>query len=274
MKIYPYLLLLVATSALGQPVIQQGTPSFTIHSGVAAEPPKLTKFNLDFPGGTPVQLVAAIEKASARPLNVVIPDEYANENIPALKMTQITASDLFRGLEMASLKTEAYRSSAYYGGGNPSYQQLQTTLSFQTTGPQTDDSIWYFRGRQKPPDFSAWDAKPAPARICRFYSLNPYLEQGIKVEDITTAIQTGWKMLGEKETPAISFHKETKLLIAVGEPGKLETIDSVLNALRPGSQPNSFSERLSMIQRSPPPPAGPKTNAATPKATAPPESEP
>ena len=55
---------------------------------------------------------------------------------------------------------------------------------------------------------------------------------GLSVDDITTAIQTGWKMMGDKETPSISFHKDTQLLIAVGEPGKLETIDAVLEALR------------------------------------------
>src|ERR1035437_7428839 len=34
--------------------------------------PVLTKFNLDFPGGTPKELVAAIEKAMGKPLNVII----------------------------------------------------------------------------------------------------------------------------------------------------------------------------------------------------------
>ncbi len=211
MKKYPYLLVLVTISALGQPAAPPAggnTVPTRVLSVVTDESSKLTKFNLDFPGGTPKQLVAAIEKASARPLNVVIPEEFANENIPALKMTQVTAPDLFRGLEMASLKTEAYRSSAYYGGGNSSYQLLQTTLSFKTTGPQTDDSIWYFRGRDKPPDFSAWEAKQTPTKSCRFYLLNPYLEQGTKVEDITTAIQTGWKMLGEsKRQPSASIRK-------------------------------------------------------------------
>jgi hypothetical protein len=68
--------------------------------------------------------------------------------------------------------------------------------------------------------------------ICRFYSLTPYLEQEIAtVDDITTAIDTGWKMLGESSPPKISFHKDTKLLIAVGEPSKLEIIDSALKAL-------------------------------------------
>jgi hypothetical protein len=71
-----------------------------------------------------------------------------------------------------------------------------------------------------------------PSKACRFYLLSPYLERGLTVDDITTAIQTGWKMLGDSSTtPSISFHKETKLLIAVGEPGKLEVIDAVLRAL-------------------------------------------
>lgn len=249
-------------------------------SVVGNEAPKLTKFNLDFPGGNPKQLVAAIEKATGRPLNVVIPDEYANESISALRMNQVTVPDLFRAMEMASLKTIPYRTSTY-GPGSHSYQQLQTSLSFQTGGSISDDSIWYFRGRQQPPDFSAWETKPVPVKMSRFYALTPYLEQGLKVEDITTAIQTGWKMLGEKEIPNISFHQETKLLIAVGEPGKLETIDAVLNALRPGSQlglspPGSFSDRLqSIIQRATPVQSAlPKTNAAAPKPVVTPEREP
>jgi hypothetical protein len=58
------------------------------------------------------------------------------------------------------------------------------------------------------------------------------------VDDITTAIQTGWKMLGENDTPTISFHKDTKLLIAVGEPSKLEMINAVLGALTLPSKSN------------------------------------
>jgi hypothetical protein len=69
------------------------------------------------------------------------------------------------------------------------------------------------------------------------------------VDDITTAIQTGWKMMGDKETPEISFHKETKLLIAVGEPDQLGVIDDVLKALQPPPNPTAenFQERLQHI---------------------------
>jgi hypothetical protein len=248
-----------------------GRPLKTAEAAIAStESPKLTRFNLNFSGGTPHDLVAAIEKATGRPLNIVIPDEFANESIPALRMNQVTVADLFRALEQASFVTVPYRTGAYYGspGGKPtySYQQLRTSLTFQTAGPLTDESVWYFRGRDKAPDpsiFGTETTAPTNAKICRFYALNPFLENGYKVEDITTAIQTGWKMLGEKETPNISFHKETKLLIAVGEPAKLETIDAVLNALRPAGQPDpgSFGDRVrklidqATVPASVPPPA-------------------
>ncbi len=230
------LILLVTVSALGQPAVTVPAPAPVPSRPIKAfdpyaatsEPSKLTKFNLDFPGGNPKQLVAAIEKATGRPLNVVIPDEYAEERISALRMTQVTVPDLFRAMELASMKTTPYRTSAGVGS---SYQFNQTAISFQTSGTLSDDSIWYFRGRQQPPDLSFLETKPSPKRISRFYALTPYLEQGLKVEDITTAVQTGWKMLGDTETPNISFHKETKLLIAVGEAEKLETIDAVLKAL-------------------------------------------
>ena len=47
-------------------------------------------------------------------------------------------------------------------------------------------------------------------------------------------------MLGEKTPPTMSFHKETKLLIAVGDQGKLQLIDTVLEQLSKGiPQPQS-----------------------------------
>jgi hypothetical protein len=252
------------------------------------ETPTLTKFNLDFPGGTPKQLVAAIEKATSRPLNMIIPDEYANESIPALRMNQVTVAALFQAMEQASLTTIPYRTSVYYGSGggkpNYSYQQLRTSLIFQTSGKLSDDSIWYFRGREKAPDPAIWGEipNPTPNRTSRFYALTPYLEQGLKVEDITTAIQTGWKMLGEKETPSISFHKETKLLIAVGEPAKLETIDAVLKALNPkyvidpatGLPIDPYARMSEIERRAAVPASAPAKSPASPKPSPTSVSEP
>jgi hypothetical protein len=75
--------------------------------------------------------------------------------------------------------------------------------------------------------------------VCRFYSLAPYLDD-LKVEDITTAIETGWKMLGETSTPDLKFHKDTQLLIAVGPVDKLMLIEDMLERLRiPSNKPNN-----------------------------------
>jgi hypothetical protein len=46
-------------------------------------------------------------------------------------------------------------------------------------------------------------------------------------------METGWKMLGETSPPQISFNKDSKLLITVDEPSKVEIIDAVLGALEP-----------------------------------------
>ena len=162
------------------------------------EAPALTKFNLDFPGGTPKELVAAIEKAMGKPLNAIIPDEDAPTQLPSLKLNNVNVAELFRALTISSPGT------------------------FLSADPTTDDSIWAFR--------IAHPSGPSE-KICQFYALTPYLDKGFTVDDITTAIQTGWKMAGETATPELNYHKETKLLIAFGEPNKLQTIQQVLQTL-------------------------------------------
>jgi len=217
---------------------------------------QLSRFTLDFPGGTPKELVAAIEKAMGKPLNAIVPDEFAEIRLPALKMTGVDVSQLFAALRLASQKSEIVKPSSYGGG----YSVYPTTYGFKTEGKLSDDSIWCFYAERPvmPP--------PAPD-VCRFYSLTPYLDRGATVDDITTAIETGWKMLGDTSPPKISFHKDTKLLIAVGEPSKLETIDAVLKALEPPQGGGGFYPGVPMPQRplrvmpgqAPKPPEKPKS---------------
>ena len=195
-------------------------------------PVSLTRFDLDFPGGRPRELVAALQKALSKPLNAIIPDDCSNILLPPLKMNNVDVPHLFRALEVASRKQEAYVTSRFtgatYGMPAQSWQEMTVSYGFQTTSDTpSDDSIWYFSVVK--PSFPPL----IESKSCRFYSLTRYLDWGLTVDDITTAIQTGWKMLGDKDTPSISFHKETKLLIAVGEASKLETIDAVLKALEP-----------------------------------------
>ena len=203
---------------------QAGTPGQAQQSERPAAPAapakrELTKFNLSFPGGTPKDLVAAIQQAMGRPVNVIIPDDLAQWRLPPLKMNGVDVPQLFRALEQAG----KFRETVATGIGSNLTIQSQYGFSTSDNNPatQTDDTVWFFylNGATRMP------------KVSRFYLLTPYLAAGLTVDDITTAIQTGWKMRGEATPPALSFHKETNLLIAVGEYGGLEAIDGVLKAL-------------------------------------------
>jgi hypothetical protein len=189
--------------------------------------PALTKFSLDFPGGTPAQLAQAIEKALDKPLNVIIPAENADLTLPPLKLNDVVVPQLFKALAAASRKTVDSPQRVYPGYPGGTFSQYTTDYGFRTADdPVTDASIWYFYV-----DKPTLPPVIAPEKDCRFFSLALYLNRGYTVDDITTAIQTGWKLAGNTNPPELNYHKETKLLIAYGEPGKLSIIDQVLNSL-------------------------------------------
>jgi hypothetical protein len=202
---------LTLTSVLAQPAPgpapkQPTPPAAGGSAGGMNSPSRLAKFDLDFPGGTPKQLVAAIEKAMGQHLNAIVPDEFADTSLPAVKMNSVTVPELLQALGRTS---------------TASHGRFEASFIFTTSGTADGNSIWSFIVNKPTP----------PAKVCRFYSLAACLDRGLSVDDITTAIETGWKMLGETSPPTISFHKDTKLLIAVGEERKLETIDAALKAL-------------------------------------------
>jgi hypothetical protein len=211
------------------------------------ESAELPHFSLDFPGGTPQALAKMIESASGTPLNAIIPPEYADTMLPPLKMRSVTVPDLFNALIQASRKTIPIATSYArdsFGERQYSYTYQNSSFGFRTEGKPRPDSVWYFYVDQR-----AEPIRHAPSE-CRFFQLGGYLES-YKIDDITTAIETGWKMLGEKPYPQLSFHKDTKLLIAVGEPEKLRLIDSVLEQLRGAKPPANTNGTLdSRLDRS------------------------
>ena len=221
------------------------------------KPGQQTQFSLDFPGGVPVQLVKAIEKAMNKRINVIINKDDENVELPPLKMDDVFLPQLFTALEVASRKTVAVSSPGFPG----SYQQVTTSYGFKSADDMSDTAVWYFHVEKPslPPVVST-------LKICQFYSLSPYLDRGFTVDDITTAIQTGWKMAGVTPTPELNYHKETKLLIAFGEPAELETISKVLKTLpeaqyswsqQVSSQVNKLQTQVDQLKKqlNPPPPS-------------------
>lgn len=198
----------------------------TVTLQLPSESPPLTEFDLDFAGGTPAQLVAAIEKAQGKPMNAVVPSEFSAQQLPALKMRGVNLKQLFRALNQAS---EAEKFQARQSrNGEMIVQRYGVQFGFRTLDdPVSDNSVWYFYSRGLP------EPSSITQNVCRFYQLSPYLKRGLNVDDITTAIQAGWRMSGLAKPPALNFHKETSLLIAVGASDQLKMIEDVLAALEP-----------------------------------------
>lgn len=224
------LLALALTPVLAQPVVPGNERPLTtkdLANFLASSTNSLPRFDLDFPGGTPKALVKAIEKATDRPLNAVIPDEYADLRICAIKVKNVTVPQLFEALKQASKKVERYMIDR--PDNNWYFEERAAMYGFNTTGVPDENSIWYFYREGEPEAYQT-----ISATVCHFYQLSPYLDAGYKVEDITTAIGTAWKMLGVTRPPEISYHKDTKVLIVVGEADKIRVVDNVLGQLSQG----------------------------------------
>jgi hypothetical protein len=191
----------------------------------------LPKFNLDFPGGPPQMLVQLInQELKKSPVNVIIPEEAKKVVIPPMKLKDVTVQQVFQALMGQSRRGEDR--TVYSGDGRILRQEYSTSYFFQAVSPITTNTIWTLKVSEPPP-------KVEEPKVCRFYQLSPFLDQGLSVNDITTAIKAGYKMLGESNAPDLNFHEETRLLIAVGPESKLKLIDQVLTQLpKPKTEPS------------------------------------
>lgn len=186
------------------------------------------RYNLDFKGGTPQQLVKAIEESSGKPINVIIPEEDGNILIPPLKMTLVTTEELFD-----AIKKSSYRSITYYLTDQSSnFLRGSSSYGFESDG-KGNNRVWYFKVQK--PSTAPTEKRPG---ICHFYQLKPYLKN-YKIEDIITAIQTGWSMANKgmpySQPITLKFLPETGLLIAVGKEKDHALIEQVIKELRGGN---------------------------------------
>ncbi|MEW6304987.1 MAG: hypothetical protein AB1705_16045 [Verrucomicrobiota bacterium] len=211
------------------------------------------RFDIDFPGGPPALLVEMIVKITREPLNVIIPEKSANAQLPPLRMSLVTVPQLFEALRLASQGTETQVTGTFTdpsGKVRSQWQQAQVECGFKLAEPARagDAPIYYFY-EKRPMTIPDQLSKPS----CRFYQLAPHLERGYSVEDITTAIQTAWDLLGGGEKPQLKFHQDTALLIAVGPEDKLNLIDLALRELQ-GAQKKGATSAPAAGQPKPPKP--------------------
>ncbi|MBE7498825.1 MAG: hypothetical protein HS113_00635 [Verrucomicrobiales bacterium] len=245
----------------------------------AVDVSQLMHFDLEFPGGSPMDFLAAVAEASGKEVNAIIPRDCEDTDLPAIRVKNVNIVDLFQALEAASRRTVAVV-TGHQAGRPPIYQQFETSFGFRTYGVPSDEAIWYFYRKTPslPPESPS--ATPAPDRRVRYFNLGRYLET-YPLEDITTAIQTGWKMLrhiSDQPVPEMNFHKDTQLLIAVGDLKGIEVIAQVLSELGRGA-PRGGSAEVPPVPTQPVPgtpalPAMPAAPAATPGFAPPPPPAP
>lgn len=201
-------LILLALLSIGASFGQSPASTDKAPAAKSSEP---VRFNLDFPGGTPKELAAAIAKASGKPCNLIAGPSAVDVKLPAIKVEGVTMKSLFLTLNAAG-------QGPIKQGGGVSYGQLYNFISI-TGDSAGDETVWAV--------MTMGPIEGVPQ--CRFYNLAPYLDD-FTVDDITTASTTGWDLLNEAH-PKLSFHKETKLLIVVGQPEQLEIVEKVLKQL-------------------------------------------
>lgn len=190
-----------------------------------------------------VEVIQAIQteyhKASGKHLNVMIPEnlrDVAATNRIDVELKQITVPEVLDLLGMASQRPvrDPYPNPGLRpAGGVPVYPTVG--YSFRRVSSNEGALTYLLNGQYPPPSPVEPEApqppqapvEPAPPRAVFFFSLDPYLER-FTVEDIITAVKTGWDLDGKKDRPTLKYHDQTKLLVASGDPSQVEMIKSVL----------------------------------------------
>ena len=169
-------------------------------------------------------------------LNFIVPEGARDENVPPLKLRNVTLDEILKAIELAS--------EGRIRGGVPN-----TGFAInQATGLPLADA----NARRNLVTFSIGSLPGIlpPARmpekaevLCRVFSLGPYLAYYRSEKEVDAAIQSlyealdiAWNMLGKQvrivNKPELKIHPGTKLLIAVGREQELAVIDQVVKQLQ------------------------------------------
>ena len=153
---------------------------------------------------------------------MIIPDGTEEVRISSLKLSQVTVQDGLLGVN----------SVGQGGRGGPGLRTEWQYGFLTPSGPgvRSAQAVWTFFAN---PIY----IPNRPVSILKVFSLARYLgkpEQGLhSVDDIITAVEAGWKMQEIGAQPKLTYHPETKLLMAFGQEAHLTLIADVLKQLEP-----------------------------------------
>ena len=181
---------------------------------VAAPAPDQPVYNIDFPGGSPEQLIQQMTKASGVRPNVIVPSYVTDVQLPKFKLQNVTTSQIFGALNSVSdekgVPTMRWLSDAKQDAANRVW-----TLAKIMPKPKAEAVQVVFIG---------------------------HLLTAFQVDDINAAIRTAWDMAGPASTASLKFHKETKILIAKGTEEELKLALDVLKSLEQAAMATKRTE--------------------------------
>jgi hypothetical protein len=180
----------------------------------AANVAELPTFDIEFPGGTPEELILQIAKVSGTRPNVIIPAYIVDTQIPRFKLQNVNIRQVFEALNMVTDE----RGVQY--------------IRWMNEGANYLNPVWIL---------SKIDRPRPPAETCQVTFIGNLLES-FQLDDINAAIRTTWEMMGKPTTASLKFHKETKLLIAKGNDRELNLVQEVLKSLELASNVKRASD--------------------------------
>lgn len=183
------------------------------------EPIRLIKMN--FPGGTAVDYVAAVRKAYGD-LNVFLAPEAAQVPMPAVELTNVTASTALQLLHDRRVNVSGSSIQLLYDEVASESGEAERVFNIQAR----------VSGRNA--DFTA---------RTQVWSVAGILASGMKSDDVLSAIETALQMIS-KDVPGaqIRFHQSTGLLIVRGSHEQLESIQQVLTMLEVAISERQYAE--------------------------------
>jgi hypothetical protein len=188
-----------------------------------AEPART--FAIDFPGGTLIDFVRAVQKAAGGVNVVTSPGADQIRLGPAsLKNVSVrTALEASRSLVVDAENESVSTNMLAKGAGEPVYL------------------VNYSKRKD------ARGVYPDEADL-RVYSLEGIDAGGMKVESVLSAVDTAVGLVGGSPKAVIKYHSDSHLLLVWANRAQMVAVDQVISALRPASRAQQQGDEIARLQ--------------------------
>jgi hypothetical protein len=215
------------------------------------------RIHLEFPGGTPRELLQHIEMGTHAKANVIIHPECKNVVVPPIELHEVTVGQIFMALN-------AVAEPEYKDGIWRRVPEAETEIwTLVRPAPQASSAGQMLTQMQNAGSFQERVNRLVNAprgKTCKVFNLSRALE-AYSIDDVTTTIQAGWELLAKDTNRDMKFHKETKLLIVLGDDADINFVADVIRELSenaPGKKKSAQVEKGAEVGKTETPKAEPK----------------